>query len=316
MTLRRLPFRAMGSPCELQLHLPATAEAAAVAEAAIAEVRRLEAGYSRFLPDSVTSRINRSAGRALGIVVDDETASLLDHAETAFRESDGLFDITSGVLRRVWSFGSGRLPEPEEIAPLLELVGWQRVRWQRPHLQLPLRGMEIDFGGCVKEYAADRVAALCRERGVHHGLVDLGGDLSVIGPHPDGSPWRVGVRHPRQPGAAIASLSLSAGAVATSGDYERFMLVDGRRYCHLLDPRSGWPVQGLAAVSVIASHCVIAGTASTIAMLKGSDEGPRWLDALGLPHLRIDPKGGVGGTLARPRDEARPVAPQRLGSLL
>jgi thiamine biosynthesis lipoprotein len=304
----------MGSPCELQLHLPASALAAAVAEAAIAEVRRLEARYSRYLPDSITSQINRSAGRAAGIVVDDETASLLDHAQTAFRESDGLFDITSGVLRHAWHFSSGRVPEPESIAPLLERVGWKRVGWQRPQQRLPA-GMEIDLGGCVKEYAADRVAFLCRKRGLQHGLVDLGGDLCVIGPHPDGSAWRVGVRHPRRPGSAIASLSLCSGAVATSGDYERFMLVGGHRYSHLLDPRSGWPVQGLAAVSVIASHCVIAGTASTIAMLKGPELGPRWLDALGLPNLRIAPDGRMSGTLATTADEIRPATQQPLRSL-
>jgi thiamine biosynthesis lipoprotein len=107
----------------------------------------------------------------------------------------------------------------------------------------------------------------------------------------------VGVRHPRRPESALASIALASGAIASSGDYERVMIIDGVRYSHLLDPRTGWPVQGLAAVSVVASHCLIAGTASTIAMLKGA-EGIAWLDELGLPNLRMDREGRISGTLA------------------
>jgi thiamine biosynthesis lipoprotein len=184
-------------------------------------------------------------------------------------------------------------------------VGWEKIRWQRPRLVLPLAGMQLDFGGYVKEYAADRVAALCREHGLRHGLVDLGGDLAVVGPHPDGSPWRVGIRHPRAPEGAIACVALAAGGIATSGDYERCMLVDGKRYAHILNPKTGWPVAGLASVSVAASHCLIAGTASTIAMLKGARQGPRWLDRLGLPSLRVTADGAVSGSLAGGRREPR-----------
>src|SRR4030095_10335566 len=97
---------------------------------------------------------------------------------------------------------------------------------------------------------------LCRERGRRHGLVDLGGDLAVVGPHPDGSPWRVGIRHPRAPSGAIASLALGRAGVATGGDYERSLVVDAGRYAHLLTPKTGWPVRGLASVTVVASHCL------------------------------------------------------------
>jgi thiamine biosynthesis lipoprotein len=157
--------------------------------------------------------------------------------------------------------------------------------------------MELDWGGFVKEYAADRVAELCRSRGLARGLVDLGGDLAVVGPHPDGSAWQVGIRDPRRPERAIARLSLRGGAVATSGDYERFMIVDGRRYSHLLDPRTGWPVESLASASVAADHCLVAGTASSVALLRGAS-GSDWLRELGLPHLTVDATGQLGGTLA------------------
>jgi thiamine biosynthesis lipoprotein len=290
-------FRAMGSPCELRLYAASADEAASGAAAARREVERLERKYSRFLDDSLASRINQSAGDPRGVRVDPETAALLDYAAVAHAQSGGLFDPTSGILRRAWNFRARRVPEPEALEALLPLIGWQKLRWERPRLVLPRPGMELDWGGFVKEYAADRVAELCRRRGLEHGLVDLGGDLAVVGPHPDGSPWRVGIRNPRRPEHAIAAVSLLGGAIATSGDYERFMIVDGRRYAHLLDPRSGWPVEGLAAASVAAPHCLVAGTATSVALLRGAD-GARWLAELGLPHLWVDTRLRRGGSLA------------------
>lgn len=297
MQLSRHPFRAMGCPCELRLYAEESELGDAVAKAAVDEVLRLEQKYSRYREDSVASAINRSAGDPVGIEVDEETSSLLDYADTSFRESGGLFDITSGVLRRVWDLKAKRVPTRAEVRNVLRLVGWDRVRWQRPRLVLPLAGMQLDFGGYVKEYAADRVAELCRMRGIRHGMVDLGGDLCAVGPHPDGKPWIVGIRHPRRPQAALATLPLSSGAVATSGDYERCMIVNGKRYGHILNPKTGWPASGLATVSVAAPHCLVAGSASTIAMLMGAREGPRWLDELGLPNLRMDEEGRISGTL-------------------
>jgi thiamine biosynthesis lipoprotein len=287
----------MGSPCEVRVH--GGAEADAILEAARAEVLRLEAKYSRYRDDSLATRINRSAADPAGVEVDEETARLLDYADASHRQSDGLFDISSGILRRAWNLKSGRLPEPDAIAALLPLVGWEKVRWEPPRIALPRVGMELDFGGYVKEYAADRAAERCRELGARHGLVDLGGDLAIVGPHPDGKPWRVGVRDPRDPARAFASLPLGWGGLATSGDYERCMIVDGVRYGHVLDPRTGWPVRGLASASVAASHCLVAGTLTTIALLKG-EAGAAWLDALGAPCLWVTEAGRVGGTLLPP----------------
>ena len=296
MQLQRSTFKAMGSPCELRLYGD-PAHVADVARAAQAEITRLEAKYSRYRDDSLATRINRSAGDPAGVQVDDETARLLDYAATAWRESEGRFDVTSGILRRVWNFKAGRVPARAEVEALLPLIGWQKVGWRSSRIVLPQRGMEIDFGGYVKEYAADLVAAKCRELGLRHGLVDLGGDLAAVGPHPDGRPWRIGVRDPRAPERALAQLALFAGGVATSGDYERCMIVDGVRYGHILDPRSGFPARGLASVSVIASACLVAGTLTTCAMLRGA-HGGAWLDALGAAALYVEESGRVGGGLA------------------
>ena len=296
-------FQAMGSPCELKLHAD-PALAAEVATQARAEIERLEQRYSRYRPDSLLGDINAVGARGGSIDVDEETAQLLDYAATCHAQSDGLFDITSGVLRKAWRFREGRLPAPADVAALLVHVGWQKLGWQRPRLELPA-GTELDFGGIVKEYAADRVAMLCAEAGCGSALVNLGGDIRATAPQPGGAPWHIGIRDPRAdaPGPPHAPplqvLALERGAVATSGDYERCIEIDGRRYGHVLDPRTGWPVRHLASVTVLADFCVLAGSAATIALLREAD-GPRWLAGLGLPHLWIDVQGRAGGILAPP----------------
>jgi thiamine biosynthesis lipoprotein len=285
----------MGSPCEVQLYSRAPAEARRIAGLMIADVQRLEARYSRYRDDSFLSAINRVAATGGTITVDDETTSLLNYALACYQQSDGLFDITSGILRRAWRFADGTLPDQALIDALLDHVGWDKVRWSPPVLEFPSPGMEIDLGGVVKEYAADRVAAISREAGIRHGFVNLGGDVKIIGPRPDGEPWRVGIQHPRQRDAFIHTFALCSGGLASSGDYERCIVVDGVRYSHVLNPKTGWPVRHLASVSVVADFCVIAGSASTIAMLK-EDQGPAWLESLGLPHFWVDVLGRTGGS--------------------
>ncbi len=288
----------MGSPCEIQLFTKTGLKAKRVADAVIADVHNLEARYTRYRSDSFLSAINRVASFGGSIIVDEVTAGLLNYAATCHEQSDGLFDITSGILRRAWNFKSGALPDEEQIRILLDKIGWHKLRWKPPMLEFPMPGMEIDFGGVVKEYAVDKAAALCLDAGVRHGVVNLGGDIKVIGPRPDGRPWRIGIRHPRQKEALIETLLLHEGALASSGDYERCIMIDGVRYGHVLNPITGWPVQYLSSVSVIGDFCVVAGSASTIAMLK-EDKGPAWLEAMGLPHLWMDARGVAGGSLAK-----------------
>ena len=299
----RSEFKAMGTPCDIQLFASSKAEAKQAANLAIADVQRLETLYSRYKTDSFLSEINRVAATGGSIRVDDETACLLDYAVTCYEQSDGLFDITSGILRRAWKFDQGKLPEQSLIDELLEKVGWHKVVWKRPVLTFNVPGIEIDFGGVVKEYAVDRAGALCLSQGIKHGVVNLGGDIKVIGPRDDGSPWRVGIRHPRNKDELLDTLLLYEGALASSGDYERCILVNGVRYGHVLNPKTGWPVRYLAAVSVVGDFCVVAGSASTIAMLKES-EGVNWLQDLGLPHLWVDVHGETGGSIGKKPKEA------------
>ena len=262
-------FQAMSSACEIRLDGDDTPARQAAAHQAIAEVRRIELTYSRYRSDSIVSRINAAAGSGVPVRVDTETAALLAFAAQLHALSDGLFDITSGVLRRVWDFRAARLPDPNALRGLLPLIGWSQVAWKDGAIALPRVGMEIDFGGFGKEYAADRAMAVLAAAGERHGYVNLGGDIRVLGPRGDGSAWQFGIQHPRDADGTIASVAMTEGALASSGDYERFFDLDGRRYCHILDPRSGWPVIGWASVSVTAPACVAAGALSTIAMLKG-----------------------------------------------
>ncbi len=172
------------------------------------------------------------------------------------------------------------------------MIGWADVEWNERTIRLPRAGMEIDFGGIGKEYAADRMATICIELGIAHGLVNLGGDVRAIGAQPNGAPWRIGIRHPREDGRTIASVELVDGAVATSGDYERFFEIGGRRYCHILDPRSGMPVAHWQSVSVVAPLCIVAGSCSTMAMLMGA-AGAAFLAQQGWSYIAVAPDGSL-----------------------
>jgi len=301
----------MGSRCEIRIYADTEEVATAVARRAVADVVRLDAKYSNYRDDSVTAAINRVGAAGGTTEVDDETASLLDYADTCFEQSEGLFDITSGALRQAWGADCKALPSAAVLERLLQRVGWDKVLWSRPRLEFSVPGIELDFGGVVKEYAADRAAAICAEAGIGHGLVDLGGDIKIIGPHPDGAPWSVGIQHPRQADAVMATIDLSHGAIATSGDYERFVEIDGKRYSHIVSPRTGMPVHGLAGVSVVASECIVAGSATTIAMLM-EERGPAWLEEVGLSHLWMDQEQRVGGMYATNATDS--LAPELMSS--
>ncbi len=290
MSLHRFTFRAMAAENEVQVWGDrAIAEAAA--GRAIAEVARIEAKYSRYRPDSVVSRINAAAAGA-PVPVDDETRGLLAYADACWRQSDGLFDATSGILRRAWNFDVARVPSDDELASLLERVGCQRVQIDERGVRLPAEGMQLDFGGFGKEYAVDRAALVLKEAGVQSAMLNLAGDLAILAPQPGGLPWRVGIRDPRHEGL-IAALEISSGAIATSGDYERFIEVDGIRHSHVLDPRTGHSARGFQSVTVHGPSCLVAGSATTVTMLKGEPGGLAWLDALGLPYLCIAEAGRV-----------------------
>jgi thiamine biosynthesis lipoprotein len=274
MSLRPVPegfsygFRAMASPCEVRTQTEDPELATALGRIAEAEAARTERKYSRYLDDSALSALNRSNGTP--VAVDAETALLLDYAAQCHELSGGRFDITSGVLRRVWRFdGSDRVPTRAQVREVLPHVGWDKAVWRAPHLTLR-PGMEIDFGGLGKEYAVDTALRQIQAASQVPVLVNFGGDLHVSGPRASGQGWRVSIESPDEQGAGEAVLELFEGALATSGDARRYLLKDSVRYSHILDPRTGWPVKDPPrSVTVAAPTCMEAGILSTLAMLHG-----------------------------------------------
>jgi len=263
-------FRAMASPCEVIVDSEDPAVAEAALRIAWEEALRVEQKFSRHRSDNIIQTINRAAGKP--VPVDEETSALLEYASTCYAMSDGMFDITSGVLRRVWTFdGSSRVPSESSIRDVLRNVGWERVRWQNGTLQMP-EGMEIDLGGIGKEYAVDRAAALTAAAldGTSV-VVNFGGDLVATGPRRDGRAWGVGVDDPDRPGvAALYRIELPRGGLATSGDARRYVIWKGKRLGHILNPKTGWPIEDAPrAITVLSGTCLEAGTLSTLAYLRG-----------------------------------------------
>ena len=278
-------FNTMGCPAEALLYAPSKKAAQRAFATAEAECQRLDRKYSHYRPDSYLAKLQLEAVLPQGSSVDEETAALLDLANTQYSESWKRFDITAARLVRLWERCTA-LPTCAEISEALSTTGWHKVQWDGARLKLQ-KGMSIDLGGMVKEYAADRVAILLKSLGFDAGYIDLGGDLHVLGPHPDGQPWHIGIRNPRGAGA-IASIKVFSGGLATSGDYERCTIINGTRYGHIINPISGWPVAGLASVSVKAASCLIAGAVSTLAMLYEAPDGIEFLDTSGLSWLAHD----------------------------
>lgn len=285
-------FIAMGGTCEIRLAAEDEATASAIAKEAISEVNRIERKYSRYRPDSIISQINTAAGSGRMIECDAETSWLLDYANKLYQTSRGLFDITSGILRQAWNFKEPRVPTDDELEKLTRLIGWQKVQRDNSRVYLPEPQMEIDFGGFGKEYAADRAAAVLKAKGVSHGYANLGGDISVVGPRSDGQPWLIGIQDPRRKGQIVATIPLRSGGLATSGDYEKYFVLDGRHYCHILNPRSGQPVSFWRSVTVITPMALVAGSCSTIAMLSES-EALDFLASTGFQYLAIDRQGNI-----------------------
>lgn len=277
----------MGSFCEIQLFNESRVNAKKLFRQLTAEVTRLEKKYSRFIKDSFLSEINSSAGNKLGITLDEETQSLFDHALSCYEQSGGLFDVTAGALNTIWDFKEATVPSQAQIDLARSHVGLEKITYKDSRIYLP-QGMQIDFGGIVKEYAADSAAQLARRLGVKHGLVNLGGDFSVIGAQPEGKPWAVGISNPNPEVGIMAKIDIPSGGLASSGDYQRFFMHKGRRYSHILNPRTGWPSAGLRAVSVAANLCTVAGSVATIAMLLDEREAKDWLEESGLAFVYMD----------------------------
>jgi FAD:protein FMN transferase len=282
LPLRKLQFPALGTRCEVQYAAPGgDAQATAFERAATSWVNAFEAKFSRFRPDSIISRINAAAGREW-VDVDAEMEGLLKLCDTLHFMTQGVLDPTALPLIALWNYQAEkpRIPTKEEIASARNLVGWKKVQRAPGKVFLPERGMALDFGGFGKEYAVDVTAQLAAEHGITSALVDFGHDLRAVGAPPGRPAWHIGLEDPQNPGTSAGSVGLVGKGIASSGDYIRRFVVDGKRYGHIIDPRSGWPVaNGTLQATVIAATCLQAGVLSTTAFVLGVPQGVDFIQA-------------------------------------
>jgi thiamine biosynthesis lipoprotein len=262
-------FAAMASPCELLIETQDRLLANHLTSLAYKESQRIEQKFSRYLPNNLMANIHHSMGKA--VAIDDETFRLLEFANICFELSDGMFDITSGVLRKAWKFdGSDNVPTPNAVKVLMPHIGWQKVKYTQSSITLA-KGMELDFGGIGKEYAVDCVAKLCAESAPTTSIVvNFGGDIQVTRPRHNKQPWHIGIENPEDDNSTTKVLKIISGGLATSGDARRYLLNGGKRYSHILNPETGYPIENAArSVTIAAPHCIQAGLLATLALLKG-----------------------------------------------
>lgn len=276
--VRRAEFRALGTNCLIQFRHTDDLTARRFAAAAIDWLADFEAKFSRFRPDSTISRINEAAGREW-VEVDAETEQLLDLAAGLHQVTEGILDPTMLPLLRVWDWRTVhlKLPEKSDIKAALALTGFRKIQRKPGRVFLPKPGMGLDFGGFGKEFAVDQLVRIAREHGIQDALIDLGRDIYGMGGNGQHPFWHVGLEDARVPGTCWGGLAVSGFGVAASGDGIRCFELNGARYGHILDPRTGWPVaNGIRSVSVIAPTCLQAGTYSTAVFVLGPKHGLRF----------------------------------------
>ena len=297
--LRSLPIMGTAVECQAFHAFPGLPRQAV--EAAFAAVEQVDRDMSLYRPKSDIGRLNRLA-EPQEIPVRDSTAAVLREALRVARAGRGALDVTISPLLALWGFHSLRreAPSPQQLETALALVDYRHVHLDdaRGAVRLARLGVQLDFGGIAKGYAVDQAVEALRRHGVHQGMVNAGGDLRLLGRHPDGAPWIVGVQHPLAPSRLLLALSLDGGAVATSGNYLRYRVYNGQRYGHLLHPQRGYPADTALSMTVMASTAMRADALATAALVMGRD-GLAWLRGQpGVEALMVTRSPGSGTKLA------------------
>jgi thiamine biosynthesis lipoprotein len=264
---------------------------------AIEEITRIERLISSWDPSSQTSLINENAG-IRPVVVDDELFQLVRRSMAISELTNGAFDITYASMDKVWKFDGSMsdLPTEEMIRASVEKVGCRHIVLDdaKRSIFLEKTGMKIGFGAIGKGYAADRAKALLIKKGVQSGIINASGDMSTWGKKPDGDDWKVAITNPLNKEKAFAMLPISSGAVVTSGNYEKFVMIQGKRYAHIIDPRTGYPAQGILSVTVFGPKAELADALSTAVFVMGIDAGIDRINQLpGIECVIIDEQGRI-----------------------
>jgi thiamine biosynthesis lipoprotein len=287
----------MGTRCAITAVHADEAAAWRAVEAAWAEIDRLEAMLSEWIETSETSAVNRHAG-VRPVRVSPEFLGLLQRSLKVTRLTGGAFDVTWATVGRLWDLKAAhpRLPDPAALAAALAATGPDAVVLDEAAGTVLLRHplTRIGFGGIGKGLAANRAAGVLREHGVTGGVVDAGGDLLAFGTREDGRPWRIGLANPLDRDRVFGYLDSTGGAVVTSGDYERFVEIDGERYSHILDPRTGYPAREVRSATIVCPDAELADALATGVSVLGVEKGLALVDALrGVEALLVDRAGKI-----------------------
>ncbi|MBS3985909.1 MAG: FAD:protein FMN transferase [Selenomonadales bacterium] len=273
-----------------------------IIDATVKEMARLESVLSAHAAGSDVDKLNTAATAPR--VVSDETIAVLERAKQVYERSQGAFDVTIGALMRAWGFGTDAraVPTPAALAEALPGVGFEHVEMDvsQRTVRLTHPNTQLDLGGVAKGYIVDQAILFLAQRGITNAFVEAGGDVRVLGGFPGQFIWekpravRIGVQHPTQPDALIAVVSTYGGAVLTSGDYERYFIQDGVRYTHIVDPRTGMTVRGIASATIVAPEAALADAIATAAMVLNVEQGIALIESFpGVMGLLVTEDGTV-----------------------
>ncbi|MGO3708302.1 FAD:protein FMN transferase [Mesonia hippocampi] len=290
-------LKLMGSRFDITVVANDSIKANKYIDTAIAEISRIEKLISSWDDNSQTSEINRNAG-IKPVKVDKELFDLIERAIAISKLTDGAFDISYASMDKIWKFDGSmaKMPSKEEITASVEKVGYQNIVLDKMNstIFLKLEGMKIGFGAIGKGYAADMAKNLLISKGVPSGIINASGDMNTWGKQPNGNEWKVAITNPMDKNKVFALLPITNGAVVTSGNYEKYVNFNGKRYTHIIDPRTGYPSTGIISVTVFAPKAELADALATSVFVMGKEAG---LDRINqLPKIEciiIDDKGNI-----------------------
>ncbi len=301
MTWAQQPFKRhftlMGTAFEITVVAADQDQAKMYIDLGVEEMTRIEKLISSWDPTSTTSEINRQAG-VKPVSVEKELFDLIERSLQLSRVTDGAFDISYASMDRIWKFDGSMtvMPTKELIEASVAQVGYQKIQLDR-HSQTVLlteKGMKIGFGAIGKGYAADRARQLLMEHGVTAGIINASGDIASWGKQPDGQEWKVAITNPMDKSKSCGMLPISGGAVVTSGNYEKFVVLEGRRYAHIIDPRTGYPSAGILSVTVFAPKAELADALATSIFVMGIEVGINRIDQMpNIDCIVIDDRGNI-----------------------
>ena len=267
---------------------------------AFSEIEKLDRLLNFFSDSSEVSEINRNAGLK-AVVVSPETFAVLEKAVYASGKTNGAFDVTIGSVTAMWDFHKRTKPEDKKIKERLPLVNYKNIILNKKSssVYLKKKGMLIDLGGIAKGYAADKAVEALKREGIKSGLVSISGDIKAFGLKPDLKPWKIGIRNPRSENKEdeiMATIEMTDMAISTSGDYERYFIIEGKRYHHILNPKTGYPVDECRSVSIIAKDGSVTDPFSTGIFILGAEKGIKLLEEMEIDGIIVDKNGKIHTT--------------------